>query len=148
MHTVREGGICLTYKEFEFSELKKANLCVDALYKAGTQGNMRDDPLSKLMGCENQGGFRKIGKRETSEYKFAILYSLLDDPDWPDGLDLEQGLFLYYGDNKQPGHELHDTPKGGNELLRFCFDSINQSPPKRDRVPPFFIFTKEQRVET
>jgi hypothetical protein len=44
-------------KEFCFAELKKADLHVDALYKAGTQGNMSDDPISKLGGCENQGGF-------------------------------------------------------------------------------------------
>jgi hypothetical protein len=132
----------MVQKEFSFAELRTADLQVDALYKAGTQGNMRDDPLSKLMGCENQGGFRKVGKQSTSEYKLAILFSLLDDPDWPDTLDTEQGVFVYYGDNKEPGHELHDTPKGGNKLLKFCFDSINARPHRRQKVPPFFIFTR------
>jgi hypothetical protein len=51
-------------------------------------------------------------------------------------------LFVYYGDNKGPGHELHDTPKKGSQLLRFCFDQIHREPPMRDNVPPFFIFTK------
>lgn len=129
-------------KEFSFTELRTADLHVDALYKAGIHGDMRDDPLSKLMGCENQGGFRKVGKQSTSEYKLAVLYSLLDDPDWPDTLDMEQGVFIYYGDNKEPGHELHDTPKGGNRLLKFCFDAINTQPNHRVKVPPFFIFTK------
>jgi hypothetical protein len=88
------------------------------------------------------GGFRIVGKRSTSEYKFAVLYSTLEDLDWPDTLDIEQGYFVYYGDNKNPGHELLDTPKGGNRLLQFSFDAVNMSPPQRDKVPPFFVFTR------
>jgi len=37
---------------------------------------------------------------------------------------------------------LHDTPKGGNNLLRFCFDAIHGTPHQRGKVPPFFVFTK------
>jgi len=132
----------MTQQEFSFSELKTANLCIDALYKAGASGNVSDDPISKLMLCENQGGFRIVGKRSASEYKFAVLYSTLEDPDWPDTLDIEQGYFVYYGDNKNPGHELHDTPKGGNKLLQFSFDAMSKNPPQRDKVPPFFVFTR------
>jgi hypothetical protein len=129
-------------REFSFTKLKTADLFLDALYKGGISGNVSDDPISKLIGCENQGGFRIVGKRRTAEYKLAVLYSTLEDPDWPDSLDLEHGIFVYYGDNKEPGHELHDTPKGGNRLLRFCFDAINSTPARRDKVPPFFIFTR------
>jgi hypothetical protein len=132
----------MVQKLFSFSELKTANLYIDALYKSGTSGNVSDDPISKLMSCENQGGFRIKGKRSKLEYKFAVLYSTLDDPDWPDSLDLEQGCFIYYGDNKAPGHQLLATPKGGNKLLQFSFDAIRRKPPQRNKVPPFFIFTR------
>jgi len=132
----------LSRNQISFDELERADLIVDSIYKGGTFGDVRDDPLSKLMGCGNQGGFRIVGNSRTSEYKLAVLYSSLDDPDWPDSLDLETGLFIYYGDNKRPGHELHDTPRRGNNLLRFCFKAIHSSPPQRDRVPPFFVFTK------
>ena len=64
------------------------------------------------------------------------------DPDWPDKLNIANGLLVYYGDNKRPGHKLHDTPKKGNRLLRFCFQEIHNTPPHRERLPPFFIFTK------
>jgi hypothetical protein len=37
---------------------------------------------------------------------------------------------------------LHETPRGGNELLRFAFDAIHVAPPRRDLVPPFFVFRK------
>ncbi|MDH5733058.1 MAG: restriction endonuclease [Candidatus Bathyarchaeota archaeon] len=132
----------MSRKQFSFDELGTADLVVDATYRGGAFGDVRDDPLSRLMGCGNQGGFRIIGNSKTSEYKLAVLYSSLDDPDWPDSLDLGTGLFLYYGDNKRPGHELHDTPRKGNNLLRICFEFIHSTPPQRDRVPAFFVFTK------
>ena len=93
------------------------------------------------MDCGNQGGFR-IRKYADGSYCLAVLYSNLADPDWPDRLDEETGLFVYFGDKKRPGHELHVTPRKGNELLRFCFDAIHGLPTRRGVVPPFFVFTK------
>ncbi len=74
-----------------------------------------------------------------------MLYSTLDDPDWPDRIDLELGYFIYYGDNKEPGHDLLATPKGGNRLLQFSFDVISSKPAQREKVPPFFIFTRGEK---
>ena len=62
--------------------------------------------------------------------------------DWPDILDLNTRQFIYYGDNKTPGHELHDTGPGGNRILRRVFDLLHSSPPSRSQIPPFFIFKK------
>ncbi|MCF8011352.1 MAG: hypothetical protein K9L17_10660 [Clostridiales bacterium] len=91
------------------------------------------------MGCGNQGGFRIVGRPPS--YKYAILYSSLDEPDWPDDLDLETGVFTYYGDNKQPGYNLHK--KKGNRLLKYTFNLLHSSQVDRKKIPPFFIFTKE-----
>lgn len=121
-----------------FTDLQYADLLVDAIYEGGSAGNTGDDPISKLLRCGNQGGFRKIG----TPAKLVVLYSSLEDRDWPDGLDTATGLFVYYGDNKRAGHELHDTQPKGNELLRAVFADIHASPPQRQDVPPFFIFTK------
>jgi hypothetical protein len=121
-----------------FADLPFADLIVDAVYEGGGAGNSGDDPISKLLRCGNQGGFRKVG----SPAKLVVLYSSLEDRDWPDGLDTATGLFVYYGDNKQPGKELHGTPQRGNELLRAVYADIHASPPQRGDVPPFFIFTK------
>ena len=104
-------------KRFSFDELKDADLVVDALYEGGTQGNWNDEPMSKLMNVENQGGFRIRGDKKNQDYCFVVLFSSLNDSDWPDRLDLELGEFVYYGDNKKPGHLLHETNKGGNRLL-------------------------------
>ncbi|MFM7583210.1 MAG: restriction endonuclease [Caldilinea sp.] len=121
------------------SALPTADLLVDAVYEGGIAGNTGDDPLSKLLRCGNQGGFRRVGSPAA---RYVVLYSSQEDPDWPDGLDISTGLFVYYGDNKKPGHALHDTPRRGNDLLRFVYDCLHDTPPRRAEIPPFFVFTK------
>jgi hypothetical protein len=128
--------------EVSFDQLAHADLKVGAVYRGGTRGNAADDPLARLLPCGNQGGFRIQGRRTTHDYRLALLYTSGTDPDWPDSLDRETGVFTYYGDNKAPGAGLHETPRGGNELLRFAFDCIHADPPHRELVPPFFVFQK------
>ena len=45
-------------KVFKFKELEKADLIVDAIYEGGDKGNVSDDPISKLLKCGNQAGYR------------------------------------------------------------------------------------------
>jgi len=121
-----------------FSELQDAALCVDAVYQGGRRGNAGDDPLGPLLNVSNQGGFRYRGTVETLE--LLVLTSSLNDPDWPDALDKETGVFTYYGDNKRPGRLLHETPRFGNKLLRRVFEGAHGGAGGRSRVPPIFIF--------
>jgi hypothetical protein len=124
-----------------YSDLATANLIVDAVYEGGSLKNVSDDPISRLLkGTGNQGGFRAGGQGEQS--RFVVLYTSGEDIDWPDFLNTENGQFDYYGDNKTPGHELHDTRRGGNRLLRYVFGLLHGSPPHRSNIPPFFIFQK------
>lgn len=124
-----------------FSELLSADLIVDAVYEGGHSGNTSDDPISKLLpGCGNMSGFRHSGRG--SGKKYVVLYTSGEDKDWPDSIDLNMGKFTYYGDNKTPGHELHDTPRKGNLILRNVFNHLHANPPKRNKIPPFFIFCK------
>ncbi len=88
------------------------------------------------------GGFRIRGGETKGRYELAVLYTTFADPDWPDELEPSTGRFLYYGDNKTPGCELHDTTKGGNRLLRYAYEKIHVDPPQRGLVPPFFVFSK------
>src|SRR5207237_2667218 len=109
-------------------------------YAGGGNGNAADDPISKVLtGAGNQGGFRAAGRGP--DKKFVVLYTSGEDSDWPDTLDLSTGQFIYFGDNKKPGHELHQT-RGGNQILRSAFECLHGSPAMRERVPPFFIFKK------
>lgn len=127
------------FKIVDFNNLDGASLYIDALYRGGTAGNAGDDPISRLMGTGNQGGFRYIGSVDET-VKLCVLYSSMVELDWPDRLDSETGRFIYYGDNRRPGHELHDTRRKGNEILRQSFNNHHSG--TRHLVPPFFVFTK------
>jgi AspBHI-like restriction endonuclease len=124
-----------------FDELTHADLIVEAVYEGGIAGNASDDPLGKLLPVGNQGGFRYSGSAK-KKLRFVVLYTSGVDRDWPDTIDRETGLLTYFGDNREPGKELHDTSRGGNAILRTCFDRLHSNPPERQMVPPFFIFNK------
>ena len=83
----------------------------------------------------NQGGIRARKHRS-----LVVLYTQWHDPDWPDRLEVETGTLTYYGDNKRPGYELHDTPKRGNEILRSAFDQLALR--QFSNIPPFFVFSQ------
>lgn len=128
-------------KIFKFNDLDKTPLIVDAIYEGGTIGNSSDDPLHLIIpGIGNQGGFRtSINKK--GGYNLVILYSTLSDLDWPDHIDIYNGQFTYYGDNKTPGSQPEDKP--GNRILAKCFDALHKN--ERTNIPPFFIFFKSNK---
>jgi Restriction endonuclease AspBHI N-terminal len=124
----------------EFESLSSADLIIDAIYQ-GKDSQLASDPISRLPpGCGNMGGFRMAGKGR--DKLFVALFTTGQEKDWPDRIDLNTGQFTYYGDNRTPGHELHDTPLGGNRALRRVFDLIHSLPPQRELIPPFFVFQK------
>jgi hypothetical protein len=127
-------------KVFPLAELKTAPLVVDAAYAGGSAGNTGDDPIGKVLKVGNQGGFRYLGSPSDRSLKYLVLYTNLADPDWPDLLDEATGEFHYYGDNKKPGHGLHETRRQGNTILRDIFAALHER--QRDAIPPIFIFTK------
>lgn len=128
-------------KIIPFDQLDNSKLTVDATYESSHDGLLSGEPLSKLLpGLGNMGGFRSSGRGE--DKNFVVLFSTGEDKDWPDTLDLNTGQFTYFGDNKTPGHELHDTQKGGNKILRRVFELLHGSPADRQKIPPFFIFKK------
>jgi hypothetical protein len=119
--------------------LKDADLIVDEIYGGSRNGNSSDDPLPKLLGVDNQAGFRHLGKRPNVEtLKLIVLKTSLKESDWPDNLDPETGIFTYYGDRRTPG-ELHDTPRQGNLILKNLFDAAH-NPAFTNYFPPIFIF--------
>ena len=128
---------------FSYQELPNADLIVDAIYEGAVGGQISGEALSHLLPkIGNLGGFRAAGRGD--DKKYVVLFTSGEDPDWPDHLDDSSGRFLYFGDNKKPGHELHDTKRGGNRILRHVFDLLHRSPPQRRRIPPFLLFQKHQ----
>lgn len=121
----------------DFIHLPKSDLQIDEQFRGGTSGHVGDDPISKLMGVGNQGGFRLMG---TGRARLAVLVTNSSDPDWPDGLDPETGIFTYFGDNKAPGRDLHGTPRRGNSFLRELFTAYEKPASIRKLMPPVFLF--------
>jgi hypothetical protein len=118
------------------------DLIVDAVYPGGTSGTAADDPIGKLLPVGNQGGFRYAGSPTKGSVRLAVLYTSGSDPDWPDELDVRTGRFVYYGDNKKAGNELHQTRRRGNLLLRDLFHAARSGPSGRNQVPPLLLFEK------
>lgn len=126
-------------KRIKFEEAGKANFVIDAVYEAGTSKNLGAEVLSKLIpGIGNAGGFRYVGKYDATP--LVILFTNGNEPNWPDELDPYRGTFQYYGDNRNPGRELHDTKKKGNEILRLSFQKAHGDKEDRMQCPVFLIF--------
>ncbi|WP_293649634.1 restriction endonuclease [Thiolapillus sp.] len=116
------------------------DLVVDRIYHGSRQGNAADDPLPALIGVSGGGGFRYIGDRTALDRLHLIaLKSNFNDPDWPDRLDHETGRFTYYGDNKKPGKQILDTPRGGNRILPHLFAG-RHDPAVTNRFPVILLF--------
>ena len=126
-------------KAIPFDQIAGADLYVDAIYEGGRRGNMGDDPLPRLLRVDNLGGFRYRGK-VAGRLNMLVLTSSMSDADWPDSLDRETGVFTYYGDNKKPGRELHDTGRDGNLILQKMFNAARSGAEGRREIPPTFIF--------
>ena len=132
-----------TISRYSFDELPKCNLIVDAVYEGGRKGNAGDDPLSRLLkGVGNLGGFRPHGAR-TGKTPYVVLYTDLNQPEWPDSLDTDSGVLTYYGDNRRPGCEINKTRAGGNRMLEECFEILHSDTSQRCQIPPFFVFRGE-----
>jgi hypothetical protein len=140
------GGRTTVANAFRFVDLAQADLIVDAVYQGGTTGNVADDPLGKLVPVGNQGGFRYSGSPKNDSLRLVVLYTSGVDRDWPDSVDRETGLFTYFGDNRAPGNELHDTSRWGNAILRTCFSRLHSSSPDRRLIPPFLVFNKSSQA--
>lgn len=130
-----------------FEQLQSADLVVDTVYEGGNVSGKGAEVLSKLMpGCSNSGGFRKIMRKDGSGLPaYVVLYTSMSELAWPDYLDEETGIFRYYGDNRNPGKALLDTPRKGNQLLEFVFDCLNRRDDSIMNIPPFFVFKKTGR---
>lgn len=130
-------------KEIPFEELESADLFVDCIYKGGNAPNMSAEPFHKLIPkCENAGGFRKKLREDGSgKYAYVVLYTSMQELEWPDYLDEETGIFRYYGDNREPGKALTDTKKKGNLILERTFSLLNEGVNLED-IPPFLVFKK------
>jgi AspBHI-like restriction endonuclease/restriction endonuclease len=130
------------HRTVSWDELPNADLIIDAIYEGGdSKRGKADEVISRLLpGISNSGGFRAAGGNDVT--RFVILYSTGVHPDWPDELDPYRGSYSYYGDNRTPGRELHDTPRGGNRVLRRAFELAHGDRNDRSMCPVFLVFQR------
>lgn len=126
----------------DFQWLAGVDFLVEQVYRGGTRGTVADDPLSVLLPVGNQGGFRYKGSAARGNVRLVVLYTSGHNIDWPDELDVTTGTFTYYGDNRDPGRELHDSQRKGNLILRDAFANAAGGSDERMLVPPFLLFEK------
>lgn len=121
-------------------QLLTCDLIIDAVYRGfkTAKGGVAD-PLVRLVGVSRQGGFRYRGT--LARPTLLVLTSNLAEADWPDEFDPTTGRFVYYGDNRHPGLQLHDTRRFGNQLLLNLFNLAHSG--RRAEIPPILIFTSE-----
>lgn len=126
-----------------FSNLRDSDLVVDSIYQSNG-ASLAGEPLGPLLGVGNMGGIR--GKRRKKGSKGLFLVAITSsggEPEWPDSLDSYSGLYTYFGDNRHPGRDLHDTPQGGNRILKEAFELAESADSsQRHLCPLFFIFEK------
>lgn len=128
-------------KSIPYSNLSKANLIIDAVYESDRSNNTyKGDPLVKLIpGVSNQSGFRRKPNKD-GQLIGLVLFSTGANIDWPDELDPYTGTYTYFGDNRQPGRELHNTDKKGNLELSKLFALAHGSAEERAKCPLILIF--------
>lgn len=134
-------------KRISFDELGTSDLFVDAIYEGGTEPDLSSDALHIIFPkCGNSGGFRKVMRNDDKKKTaYVILYTSMEEIEWPDYLDVETGIFRYYGDNRKPGRQLTNTHHKGNLLLEQVFTMLNAHENLSD-IPPFFVFKKASNL--
>lgn len=130
-------------KSYAFEELGSAPLFVDCVYESGLGLNVSHEVITKLLGCQNMGGFRFVRRQDARGKQeklpaYVVLVTSMKEPEWPDFLDVETGVFHYYGDNREAGASLNSKP--GNQLLERIFDLLHEG--RWSDIPPFLIFRK------
>lgn len=110
-----------------------SDLIVGAQYRGS--GGIASEPISKLLPVGNRGGIRYAGSG--SQPSHLALFSTFAEEEWPD--TFVNHRLTYWGDNRTPGRELHETPKRGNLVLRQIFQ-MAWSESDRWRIPLICLF--------
>ena len=129
---------------YSFEKLSKSDLVIDANYEgnhADPTSSYGSEPLHHLIpGIGNAGGFRKRQARDGSRIVALVLTSTGNEVDWPDFLNPFTGVYTYYGDNRQPGKDLHATKAKGNVELARMFELAHGDAESRANCPLILVF--------
>lgn len=139
----KDVSIPINSNRVRFENLGNADLTVDTVYesKRGSSVNLGIEPLTRLIpGASLMGGFRKRVDPHSGRIVGLILMSTGRETDWPDHLDIYNGTFTYYGDNREPGRSLLDTSRKGNAALEAIFEMAQGDIEARKKCPLILAF--------
>jgi hypothetical protein len=124
-----------------FSDLASSDIVLDAIYESDrSRSSYGAEPLHHLIpGFGNAGGFRKSVNKEGNSIAL-LLTSNGAEVEWPDELDPYSGTYTYYGDNRKPGRDLHETKPLGNLELSRIFALAHGNKDDRAKVPIILVF--------
>ena len=128
---------------------ERPDLRVEKLYRNTGNWKNESDEFNNMFrqfpdgkGIQNSGGFRYKSKtnqkKSITNAAFVLLVTSFAEPEWPDHFDRINGLFTYYGDNREPGNTINETHIGGNILLAETFNRLHSG--NREMVSPFLCF--------
>lgn len=131
------------------TQLNNSYLRLDKLYRNTNNWKNPEDEFNTFFrfedgkGIQNVSGFRfksrsDIDDRDITNCAFCILITNLGEVEWPDELNLETGIFTYYGDNRVPGSAIDCTHVGGNKLLQVTYELLHKN--TRELIKPFLCF--------
>lgn len=124
-------------------------LRIDKRYKNTNNWKNPSDEFNKFFrfddnkGITNVPGFRPksrsdINDTDITKCAFCILVTTFSEHDWPDELNPQTGIFTYYGDNKEPGASLENTPVKGNKFLAHIYNQLHIN--LREDIQPILCF--------
>lgn len=129
----------------KFDDLSKCDFVIDAVYESDGDplSSIAGEPLHHMLPVGTMGGFRKSvkGKKLTG----LVLTTSGAEAEWPDLLDPVNGTFTYFGDNRHPGRDLHETKQQGNKALREIFDLASIGSSGRSQIPLMLVFQSAGR---
>lgn len=125
------------------------SLRLDSLYRNTNNWKNVEDQFNIFFrfddgkGINNVSGFRPKSRSDINNTgiiscAFCVLVTNLGELEWPDEINLETGIFTYYGDNRVPGSAIDATPVGGNKLLQVTYEALHTN--NRDQIKPFLCF--------
>lgn len=146
------NGSPSTLTSVEIRGIALQDLRVDAVYRNTGRWNNPDDVFNRLFrffdkGINNTSGFRPKstadGDSDICKSAFCLLITNFEEPEWPDQLDRESGIFTYFGDNRKPGRAINQTNLGGNRLLERVYTQLHTG--TRSGIQPFLVFENVQQ---
>lgn len=134
---------------YRFEDLEFADFISGSVYES-RGGGFANEPLHQLFKLE---GYKAVGtqsgiRRSKVEVKgidteaYIVIVNTHEVEEWKNEYNQMTRILKYYGDNRTPGKEIHDTKQKGNLTFKKVFDLAYGGEASRSKLPPIFYFER------